>query len=64
MFLKVFKYDFKSIFFKFIPLLAIIPVLSIVVRLINLIQTDNAFLILVIGGFNALFVFEVGLELY
>ncbi len=57
MFLKVFKYDFKSIFFKFIPLLAIIPVLSIVVRLINLIQTDNSFLILVIGGFNALFVF-------
>ncbi len=56
MFLKVFKYDFKSIFFKFIPLLAIIPVLSVVVRLVNLIHTDNALLILVIGGFNTIFI--------
>ncbi|MDE6655406.1 MAG: hypothetical protein K2J85_00270 [Anaeroplasmataceae bacterium] len=55
MFLKVFKYDFKAIFFKFIPVFAILPVLAILVRLINLVQMDNLFASLAISTLNSVF---------
>lgn len=57
MFLKVFKYDFKAIFFKFIPVLALLPVLAIVVRLVNLIRLDNVFAGVMISLINGLFIF-------
>lgn len=55
MFLKVFKYDFKAIFFKFIPVLALLPVLAIIVRLVNLMRLDNVFAGLMISLINGLF---------
>lgn len=56
MFLKVFKYDFRALFFKFLPVLAILPVLSIIVRVVNLIPCmDNVFILLVKMGANSLF---------
>lgn len=55
MFLKVFKYDFKAIFFKFIPVLALLPVLAIIVRLVNLMRLDNVFAGLMISLVNGLF---------
>ena len=57
MFLKVFKYDFKAIFFKFIPVLAILPILAILVRLVNLIRWDTIFSGLMITLLNGLFMF-------
>ncbi|MDE7264107.1 MAG: hypothetical protein K2N64_05555 [Anaeroplasmataceae bacterium] len=55
MFLKVFKYDFKAIFFKFIPVLAVLPVLAILVRIVNLLDATNVFAGMVIVLFNGLF---------
>ncbi|MBD5390693.1 hypothetical protein HDR67_01660, partial [bacterium] len=57
MFLKVFKYDFKAIFFKFLPVLALLPVLAIVVRLVNLLRLDNVFAGIMISLMNGLFIF-------
>lgn len=56
MFLKVFKYDFKAIFFKFIPMLIILPVLAVLVRLFNLVSFQNVFLSLIMGLVNGVFV--------
>ncbi len=58
MFLKVFKYDFKSIFFKFIPVLAVLPILAVLVRLVNLFPLDNVFAGLMISLLNGLFIFS------
>ncbi len=59
MFLKVFKYDFISVFKKYIPILIVIAGLSIVVRLMNLIPTENHYLLeIVIVLLNVLFVFS------
>lgn len=61
MFLKVFKYDFKAIFFKFLPVLVVLPVLAILVRIVNLLDGTNVFAALVITLFNGLFVLSCSL---
>ena len=55
MFLKVFKYDFKAVFMKFLPVLIILPVLAIMVRLFNKIEVTNTMAGLVTGMLNFLF---------
>lgn len=58
MFLKVFKYDFLSVFKKYIPILIVVASLSVVVRLMNLIPTDNFVLLrVIIILLNVLFCF-------
>lgn len=56
MFLKVFKYDFKAVFLKLIPVFIILPILAVVVRLVNLINIDNPLTNLMIVGVNIIFV--------
>ncbi|MCM1130711.1 MAG: hypothetical protein NC310_05425 [Roseburia sp.] len=57
MFLKVFKYDFKAIFFKFLPMLAILPVISILVRIISLVNfSGNVFASMIWGLFNGILI--------
>ncbi len=56
MFLKVFKYDFKAVFMKFLPVLIILPILAIMVRLFNLIVITNTTVSLVNGMLNFLFI--------
>ncbi|MDE7384809.1 MAG: hypothetical protein K2M84_03515 [Anaeroplasmataceae bacterium] len=56
MFLKVFKYDFKAVFFKFLPILAIFPVVAVVIRILSLLDVDgNLFVGMIWGGLNVLF---------
>lgn len=68
MFLKVFKYDFKAIFFKYLPVLAILPILAILIRLIGLIFNGgndvvgvNVFVGLIYGLLNGLFILSLAL---
>lgn len=57
MFLKVFKYDFKALIYKYLPVLAILPVLAVIVRLVNLIgYDDNVFFLLLKMGVNGFFI--------
>lgn len=57
MFLKVFKYDFKAIFFKFLPVLAILPVISVLVRIISLVNfSGNVFASVIWGLFNGILI--------
>lgn len=55
MFLRVFKYDFKAIFFKFLPVFAILPVIAVLIRLIGLADIDNVFVGMIWGLLNVLF---------
>ncbi|MDE7213538.1 MAG: hypothetical protein K2N42_03055, partial [Anaeroplasmataceae bacterium] len=55
--LKVFKYDFKAIFFKFLPVLAILPVIALLVRLLGLLDfINNIFVGMLFGLFNFLLI--------
>lgn len=57
MFLKVFKYDFKAIFFKFLPMLAILPVMSILIRIISFMNFEgNVFASMIWGLFNGILI--------
>ncbi len=55
MFLKVFKYDFKAVFFKFLPVFAILPVIALVARIVNLIPTNSLFPFILKIGVNGMF---------
>ena len=55
MFLKVFKYDFKAVLYSFLPVLAILPIISIVVRIVNLISANNVAAVLLKTGVNGMF---------
>ncbi|MDE6407888.1 MAG: hypothetical protein K2K48_06050 [Anaeroplasmataceae bacterium] len=56
MFLKVFKYDFKAIFFKFLPILAIFPVIAVIIRIMSLMNIDGVFVGMIWGALNGLFI--------
>lgn len=64
MFLKVFKYDFKSVFFKFLPIFAVLPILAIVVRLFGLINTDNIIINIVNNVLNFLFSIAISITFF
>ena len=59
MFLKIFKYDFNSIFFKVLPFIIILPAISVVVRLFNYIPELIEYNNIITAGivlFNSVFV--------
>lgn len=57
MLLKLFKYDFKAIIIKLLPLLVLLPILAVIVRVGNWIQFDNVFISEIILLINPLFSF-------
>lgn len=62
MFLKVFKYDFISVFRKYIPMLIIVGGLSLVARLVNSIidpTVTNIVASFLIGSVNTIFIFSL-----
>lgn len=59
MFIKVFKYDFKSVFFKLIPMFIIVPILAILTRL-TLLQNFNTSIATMISVFiNGMFILSL-----
>lgn len=64
MFIKLFKYDFKAVFFKLIPFIILVFVFAILVRLVNLITiaaSSQVIFELMTGLVNMFFVFALGI---
>lgn len=59
MFLKVFKYDFLSVIKKYVPMVIIVAVLSILTRLLNLLPTDKVGGRIIISGINGIFIISL-----
>lgn len=57
MFLKLFKYDFKAVCFKFLPILIIVPLLAVLVRILNYVKFDYFLGDLIKTLVNVMFVF-------
>lgn len=59
MFLKVFKYDFLAVIKKYVPMIIIVSILSVLTRLLNFLPADKVGGAIIIGGINGIFIISL-----